>query len=183
LISPSSTLTQVAFAVCTALHRTGYTAVLTGGSAATYYAPRAYVSRDIDFVLTLHSTGGEEALKKLGYRRKHDFYTHPDSPFPLEFPPGPLAIGDDLVRTWKTVHRRTKVLHVLTPTDSCRDRLASFLFWKDFNGLEQALAVCRAQGARVKLKEVRDWCLREQKADEFQLFRRRLLDLGPKSKR
>jgi hypothetical protein len=177
LISSSSTLTQVAFTVCTALHRAGYTAVMTGGSAATYYAPHAYVSDDIDFVLTLSSSGGEDALAKLGYCRKHDFYVHPDSRFPLEFPPGPLAIGDDLVETWNTIHRRSELLHVLTPTDSCRDRLASFLFWKDFNGLEQALEVCRAQGAKVKLKEVREWCFRERKPDEFQLFRHRLVQL------
>jgi len=147
---------------------------MTGGSAATYYAPRAYVSEDIDFVLTLVSCGGEEALAKLGYRRKHDFYIHPDSRFPVEFPPGPLAIGDDLVETWTTIRRRGQLLHVLTPTDSCRDRLASFLSWKDFNGLEQALEVCRSQGPKVNLKQVREWCLRERKANEFELFRRRL---------
>ena len=78
MIRPSSTLTEVAFSVCTALHRAGYTVVMTGGSAATFYAPRAYVSDDIDFVITLKGTGGEEALKQLGYHRKGDYYVmHP----------------------------------------------------------------------------------------------------------
>jgi hypothetical protein len=35
VIGPSTTLTDVAFAVCTALERAGYCVVLTGGSAAT----------------------------------------------------------------------------------------------------------------------------------------------------
>jgi hypothetical protein len=174
LISSTSTLRDVAFRVCTALEKAGYTAVMTGGSAATFYAPRAYVSDDIDFVLTLHSSGGDDALARLGYKRKHDFYVHPQSRFPLEFPPGPLAIGDDLVTKWKTVRRRGETLHVLTPTDSCRDRLASFLFWSDFNGLEQALAVCRAQGAKVNLRLVREWCARERQTEKFELFRSRL---------
>jgi hypothetical protein len=42
----TATLTDVAFAVCTALERAGEYAVLVGGSAATYYAPEAYESRE-----------------------------------------------------------------------------------------------------------------------------------------
>ena len=41
VINASSTLVEVAFEVCTALDASGYTAVLTGGSAATFYAPAA----------------------------------------------------------------------------------------------------------------------------------------------
>jgi hypothetical protein len=51
-LDPSATLTDVAFAVCSALDRIGERAVLCGGSAATYYAPDAYQSRDLDFVLS-----------------------------------------------------------------------------------------------------------------------------------
>lgn len=49
-ISANTPLFEVAMAVCSALDRAGITAVLTGGSAATYYAPEAYQSSDIDFV-------------------------------------------------------------------------------------------------------------------------------------
>ena len=183
MISRDSTLIDVAFQVCTALAHAGYTAVMTGGSAATFHAPRAYVSDDIDFVLTLSSTGGEQALEALGYKRKRDFYVHPQSRFPLEFPPGPLAIGEDLVKTWKTVKRRREVLHVLSATDSCRDRLASFLFWNDFNGLEQALEVCRAQGRKVNLQLVRKWCIREGQGEKCDLFLQRLRLKGRRRKR
>jgi len=43
-IDSGATLTDVAFAACTALDRAGEVAVLCGGSAATYYAPEAYQS-------------------------------------------------------------------------------------------------------------------------------------------
>ena len=43
MIGLNSSLTDVAFAVCTALHEAGYTVILTGGSAATFYAPEAYL--------------------------------------------------------------------------------------------------------------------------------------------
>lgn len=127
MISATSTLTEVAFEVCTALDKKGFTAVLTGGSAATYYAPEAYQSRDLDFVLTFRGVDGEQALMDLGYHRKGDFYVHNVSPLPLEFPPGPLAVGEDHIAKWSTVKRRKQVLHVLTPFDSVRDRLASYL--------------------------------------------------------
>jgi hypothetical protein len=164
----------VAFAVCTALSRAGYTTVLTGGSAATYYAPAAYQSKDLDFVITLQGKAGEDALASLGFKRKGDFYEHAKSPFPLEFPPGPLGIGEDLVTTWSTIKRKREVLHVLTPTDCCRDRLASYLFWNDFSGLEQALAVHRAQPQQVDLKAVKAWCRREGHAQKYELFSSRL---------
>lgn len=174
MIGPSSTLADVAFEVCTALTQAGYCVVLTGGSAATYYAPDAYQSDDLDFVVTLRGEAGERALEALGFRRKGDFYKHPDSRYPIEFPPGPLAVGEDLITQWSTVNRGDQVLNVLTPTDSCRDRLASFLFWNDFSGLEQAIAVFHARSAEVDLRVVEDWCRREGHADKFELFAARL---------
>jgi len=174
-LDATASLVDVAFAVCTALDRAGTTAVLTGGSAATYYAPDAYQSADIDFVITFNAADdAERALLDLGFARRGDYYEHTSSPFPLEFPPGPLMIGDDVITHWNTDERNEELLHVLAPTDSCRDRLAALLFWNDFSGLEQALAVCRAQSDRVDLGVVRDWCKRERALDKYELFHKRL---------
>jgi hypothetical protein len=174
MITATSTLTDVAFAVCTALAKERFVVVLTGGSAATYYAPDFYQSLDLDFVITLRGSAGEKALRGLGFRRKGDFYVHDESPFSLDFPPGPLAIGDDLVQRWSTIRRGDEILHVLSPTDSCRDRLASYLFWNDFSGLEQALAVFRARAGEIDLHAVRDWCRRERQLEKYRLFEGRI---------
>lgn len=182
-ISMSSTLADVAFAVCTALDRVGTRAVLTGGSAATYYAPDAYQSDDLDFVIAFSAGEGQQALFDLGYERVGDFYRHPDSPFPLEFPPGPLAVGDDRIESWHTARRDGEVLYVLSPTDSCRDRLAALLFWTDYSGLEQALAVCRATWEDIDLPAIADWCRREGKQREHDLFAKRLADLALRRRR
>ncbi len=176
MIGPASTLADVAFAVCSALENAGYRVVLTGGSAATFYAPDAYQSDDLDFIITLRGTAGQTALQALGYRKKGDFYEHTTSRYPLEFPNGPLAVGEDIIRIWNTVHRGNRLLHVLTPTDCCRDRLASLLFWNDFRGLEQAVAVFEAQRAAVDLPLIKDWCRREGHADKFVLFAQRIAD-------
>ena len=87
-------------------------------------------------------------------------------------------IGDDHVTTWQTDRRGDEVIHVLSPTDCCRDRLAALLFWNDFSGLEQALAVCSAQWNRIDLHAIREWCDRERQLPKFDLFANRLADLG-----
>ncbi|MET0403791.1 MAG: hypothetical protein ABW123_15380 [Cystobacter sp.] len=125
-------------------------------------------------MITRKGTGGEAALAALGFSRKGDFYRHPRSQFLLEFPNGPLAVGDDLIHVWSTVRRGDEVLYVLSPTDSCRDRLASYLFWNDFSGLEQALAVRQAQAAGVDLNMIEDWCRREGQIQKFGLFASRI---------
>jgi hypothetical protein len=56
-VTAGASLEDVCFAVCTALQNAGTIAVLTGGSAATYYAPAAYQSRDADFIIKF-SVGG-----------------------------------------------------------------------------------------------------------------------------
>lgn len=169
MIAAGATLADVAFHVCTALHRHGITAVLTGGSAATFYAPDAYQSRDLDFVITAWVPDGELALIAAGFRRERDCYVHPASPYPVEFPRGPLAVADDLITAWNTVHREQELVHVLTPTDCVRDRLAAFLFWNDWSGLEQALAVA---GARTDVDHatVEEWCRRTGHAAKWEVF-------------
>ncbi len=169
-IEADSSLREVAFSVCTALHQASITAILTGGSAATVYAAGAYQSRDLDFVLSFAAPGGGAVLAALGYRLVGGTYQHAVSPLTLDFPPGPLMVGGDLVSTWDTVRDGERLLHILSPTDCCRDRLAGFLFWNDRGSLAQALAVARAERPRIDLDVVRDWCEREGQLAKLREF-------------
>jgi hypothetical protein len=178
LITASSTLRQVAFIVGTALADHGITAVLSGGGAATIYAPDAVQSRDLDFILDYWGALGvtDEPLTKLGFRREAGTYIHPETRFTLEFPKGPLAIGDELVTTWATLEDNGQVLNILSATDSARDRLAWFLFSRspDYSALAQAVAV--AKNNLVNLDLIRDWCHREGCLDRYEIFLSRLGD-------
>lgn len=172
----------MAFAICTALEKCGVRVVLTGGSAATVYAPRAYQSRDLDFIVQFHPQDAKpgEVLANLGYKLEGQTYAHSQSPLTLDFPPGPLMIGSDYIHKWTTLRSRKRILHILSPTDCCRDRLAGFLFWKDFRSLDQALAVARAQSKKIKLKIIRDWCKRENCLPQFNEFLKRLKGFSKK---
>ena len=175
-ISPTSTLREVAFVVCTALDQAGVRAVLTGGSAATVYAPEAYQSGDLDFVIEFQEADAEAApvLYKLGYRLEGNSYTHGENPLFLDFPPGPLMVGGDLVQDWDTLRDGDYLLRIITPTDACRDRLSGFLFWDDRGSLAQALGVARAERDRIDLSAIRSWSQREGHEAKFLEFERRL---------
>jgi hypothetical protein len=176
-IGPTSTLVDVAFAVCSALDARGLVAVLTGGSAATFYAPDAYQSQDVDFVLQFGTDrkGGAESLRSLGYSDRGQTWFHKANPFTVQFPAGPLAIGDDLVKVWDTVRRDRSLLYVLTPTDSVRDRLMWFYLQPtDRSSLDAALSVARRTA--VDIDAIRDWSARDgfaEKFAEFELYLKR----------
>lgn len=162
--------------VCTALDEAGVRVVLTGGSAATVYAPEAYQSRDLDFVVTFHSqaTDAGKTLEALGYRLEGTVYVHENNELTLDFPRGPLAIGDEYITEWDTLIEDARHLHILKPTDSCRDRLAGFLYWNDRGSLAQAVAIARTQQVRVDLDLIRRWCLRLEREEKYLQFRREL---------
>jgi len=168
-ITPERDLVEVAFVVCTALNRTGTVTVLTGGSAATYYAPSAYQSRDADFIIVMNGTSAKpnEALARLGYSEHGGIYHHANSEFTWN-PPGPLAVGSDIISTYETYHRDELMLHVLSRTDSVRDRLAGFYHWDDRSGLRVALDV--AMGGPIDLETVERWSVHEHQGAKFAEF-------------
>jgi hypothetical protein len=128
MIDPDTSLIEGAFAVCTALDAAGFTAVLCGGSAATFYAPDAYMSADNDFVLTVELSRREISaiIAPLGFREQGRIYVHDAVGWSVDFPRGPLAIGREVVTKWSTERRNDQVLHVITATDSVRDRFMHY---------------------------------------------------------
>ena len=172
-ITATSTAEDVAARVSEALTAAGITAVLSGGGAVQIYSGGLYVSRDLDFVSPATLREIEAALAPLGFRRSEGrHFIHAECPFTLEFPPWPLAVGRELIRDWS--HRPTAhgVIQMLTPTQCAMDRLAAFYFWKDRQGLDQAVAV--AQAHRVDREVIRRWSEREGHTKECEEFLRRI---------
>lgn len=139
------------------LRRVGMKAVLTGGAAATVWASEAIQSYDCDFVVEFRCPGDafRRAMSSLGYRLDGGTYRHETSPVTLEFLNGPVMIGDEEITEWATLSEGGRTLDLLTRTDSCKDRLASFYHWKDYSGLRQAILVARS--GKVDLRAVERW--------------------------
>jgi hypothetical protein len=165
-----STLEEVAAAVGTALRKAGFDAVLTGGACASIYSGGVYVSHDLDFIVR---SGGnrralDEALGSAGFTRAQDRYVHPATPFYVEFPRGPLSIGDDTAIRPVDLRIGRATIAALSTTDSCRDRLAAFYHWSDRQSLRAAIQIARRQ--RVNMKLIRQWSQREGAIDKFAEF-------------
>ena len=117
----------------------------------------------MDFIVTGSPTQAllDAALAALGFAHKGDRSVHPRVPFDVEFPRGPLAIGNDYrIRPVQRVAHGRRWL-ALSATDSCRDRLAA-------KSLRVDVQIARAQ--RVTLADIRRWSVAEgfsQRFDEF----------------
>lgn len=148
-------ISELAFCVGETFIAHGSTAVLSGGGAAVVYAPEAYQSHDLDFIL-VYRGGLAPLLNNLGFYQEHSQYKHHNFPWTLEFPPGPLAIGGDYAIAPEriTCPQTGYRLDILSPTDCVRDRLTHFLAptHTDFSALEQALAVAKAIQHRINLE-------------------------------
>lgn len=159
--------------VCTTLERHDIQVVLSGGAAASIYAPNPYESMDLDFIQIGLSRKVDAAMKELGFRKeKGRHWTHPDSEFWVEFPPGPVQIGDATLHEFVERQTPSGMLRILSATDSVMDRLAWFYHANDPQGLEQAVAIAKAN--EIDLDRVREWSERESADEKFERFRERV---------
>jgi hypothetical protein len=169
-ISKRASIKDVAAAVGRALQQASIEAVLTGGACATIYSDGACVSRDLDFIVRSGGTRAalDAALASVGFVRDHDRYLHPATPFIVEFPRGPLSIGDDPNIKPAEMRIGRTTIAALSPTDSCRDRLAAFYHWSDRQSLRSAVEI--ALRHRVSMATIRKWSEREGAAEKFGEF-------------
>jgi len=128
----------------------------------------------MDFIVVGEVTqlGLDRALASVGFHRSRDRYVHGQVSFYVEFPRGPLAIGDDYQISPVTRSTAAGRAFALSATDSCRDRLAAFYHWNDRQSLGVAVSIARRN--RVKLAQIQRWSAREGFADRFAEFRTEL---------
>lgn len=171
-VHPEMSIVDLAFEVGTALAQGGIVAVLSGGGAAATYAPEAYQTQDLDFVVQ-SARASVASILSLGFkpRGRSGMYEHPEIPFTLEFPPGPLAVGDEVIKTWNILCEEGRELNIISPTDCVRDRLAAAIHWRDEKSIAQAVAVAKRH--LVDFEIVRRWCECEGGTKVFESFRRR----------
>ncbi len=167
-------LRELALVVSTALLRAGIDCVLTGGAVVSIYTDNRYQSYDLDFIS--HADQGRigEALKTIGFYATGRHFSHPDTDFYVEFPPPPLAIGNEPVANLSEISEGDQKLKLLTPTQCVMDRLASFYFWNDRQALEQALLVARHH--QIEMEKVQEWSTQEGMSGRFQQFLSQLTD-------
>lgn len=161
---------ELAAYVQDALHAEGIQVVLSGGSVVSFYSSNKYISKDLDLINTSFSRRSKikAVMDKLGFHEQGRYFIHSETTFFIEFPDGPLSVGEEPVKEISEFELSTGTLRVLSPTDCVKDRLCAFYFWNDLQGLEQAILVTKSQ--QVDLKEIRRWSKVEGKEKEFKVF-------------
>ena len=161
---------ELAAYVQDALQVEGIPVVLSGGSAVSFYSSNKYVSKDLDLINAGFARRSKikSVMEKLDFTEKGRYFIHPETTFFIEFPDGPLSVGEEPVKEISEFELSTGTLRVLSPTDCVKDRLCAFYFWNDLQGLEQAILVTKSQ--HVNLKEIRRWSRVEGKEKECKVF-------------
>ena len=153
------------------LQKEGIRVVLSGGSAVSFYSSNQYVSKDLDLINAYFAKRSKIklAMEIMGFQEKGRYFINPETEFVVEFPDGPLSVGDEPVKEVSKFEMATGTLQVISATDCVKDRLCAYYFWNDRQGLAQAVLV--AEGQKVDLKEVERWSKAEGKENEYSIFK------------
>jgi len=153
----------------------GIDVVLSGGACVSIYSNGKYVSMDLDLIDIYLERRSKirKAMQEIGFSEEGRHFIHPDTDFFVEFPAGPLSVGEEPVKKVDEHKLATGILRIISPTDCVKDRLAAYYHWNDAQSLEQAILV--AQAKKIDLKEIERWSKVERKLVEFEHFEDRLL--------
>jgi hypothetical protein len=153
----------------------GIYVVLSGGACVSIYSSNKYVSMDLDLVNVRFAKRQtiRSAIQEIGFHEEGRHFRHPDTDLLIEFPPGPLAVGEEPVKKVDEHKLPTGILRIISPTDCIKDRLAGYYHWNDLQCLEQASLV--AEAIEIDLKEIERWSRVEGKLGEFKRIKPRFV--------
>jgi hypothetical protein len=176
-MKPVSDMNRIELAsyIASKLQECGVSVVLSGGSCVSIYSEDRYVSSDLDFIQTGLTSRASIArcMRGLGFSESHRYFQHPDAEILVEFPAGPLGIGNEPITEFREIRTSVGILRLLTPTDCVKDRLAWFYHTGDTECLEQAILVAREQ--EINVTEIERWSSNEGKIKEFNGLRDALI--------
>ncbi len=166
---------ELAAFICETLEKEGIETVLSGGCCVELYSKGRYTSDDIDLIDRFN--GGHRKIKEVMYKlgfieyKMKRYFVHKDTSLFIEFPRGPLGVGDAPVKEVSTRITETGTLKLLTPTDCIKDRLAAYYHWDDKQSLDQAIWV--AQENRYNKEAIQKWSENEGMLDKYEHFAQR----------
>ncbi|QDK46054.1 hypothetical protein DOM22_13255 [Bdellovibrio sp. ZAP7] len=168
-ISKEMSRKQFAAAVVQQLEKHSISCVLVGGACVSIYTDEKHASKDLDFISPSSQENIEKALAEIGFERKGRYFNHPDSELYVEFPTGPVAIGNRIpVKPEGELKVQKTTIQMLSPTQSVMDRLSAWFHWNDRRSLIHALWICEKQP--VSIDKIRRWAANENSEEKFGQF-------------
>ena len=163
-------LQEVGGYICSALQDVKIDVVLSGGSCVEIYSNSTYTSHDLDFINRYNESKKsiKNVMLSLGFIQENRYFIHDDVEYLIEFPPGPLGVGDSPVDEISQIKTETGVLRLLTVTDCIKDRLAAYYHWDDEQSLQQAIWV--ANKNKYDLDSIKKWSKSENMNNKYLKF-------------
>jgi hypothetical protein len=178
-------LAELAALICDSLRKKGVKTTLSGGACAELYSHNKYITADIDFVVNYVWPGNRAIIQRimtsLGFHKEGRIFINESVVYSVEFPPGPLSIGDECRIVPVELNLKTGRLSLLSPTDSVKDRLAGYFYGNDAQCLKQAVMICQMN--KVSLSNIRDWAKKEGQSEKMKRFERLLKKPGESHER
>lgn len=159
------------------LEGAGISSVLVGGAVVAIYTGGLYQSGDLDMVPDdFQRARLGPVLAEIGFvSGKSRYFKHPQCKHLfLEFPKGPVEIGEEFPIEPAMIECEGRTLKLLSATDCVKDRLASYIHWGSRDCFDQAVLVCRRQSSSVDLESIRKWCGSEGAPAAFDELKRHL---------
>src|SRR5579864_7764565 len=154
-ISKNMSIGEFAALVASHLESKGISTVLTGGAVVSIYTENKYMSYDADFISPADQKTISKAMQELGFEKHGKDFRHKQTDFFVEFPSGPLAIGNQLIQAEGELDFKGHKLKLLSPTQSVMDRLAAYFHWNDLQCLDQAVWIAMKQS--VQITKIKEW--------------------------
>jgi len=168
-IAKSMSRKEFAAAVVQQLEKHGISCVLVGGACVSIYTDEKHASRDLDFISPYSHEAIASALAEIGFQKEGRYFLHPKSELYVEFPSGPVAIGNQLaVKPEGQLKVKNTTVAMYSPTQCVMDRLAAWFHWNDRRSLIHALWVCEKHP--INLDKVKRWAVKEGESEKLEQF-------------
>lgn len=138
-----TSITELAGIIATHLSDKGNNVVLVGGLAVEIYTDNLYLTHDIDMVATneKRASGLHRVMAGIGFYKVGRDYENASTNITVECPSALLSVRNKLITTTTTIEVASKCIPILKVSDAVKDRLATYLHWRDNQLLVQAAAI------------------------------------------
>lgn len=164
------TLEELASYICSELEKANIEVVLSGGSCVEIYSRGDYTSYDIDLINRYNDTFFKikKVMESIDFKEEGKYFVHEDTKYFIEFPSGPLGVGDSDVKKIEKIVTKYGTLKLLSATDCIKDRLAAFYHWDDKQSLVQSIWVAKQN--EIDFEDLENWSKKEKSMEKYQIF-------------
>lgn len=169
-----TTIVELAAIVANHLQQHDISVVLVGGLAVEIYSKNIYLTNDIDMIDISYQKPAKlhKAMAEIGFAKQGRIFVNPSTEITVEFPSGPVTVGDELVSETTVVTTAAGDLPVLQAGDVIKDRLSAYLHWNDKQSLVQAVTVLA--GFPAELNAACRFCRNEGSPEASKLIKQLL---------